>query len=133
MRAQASLDMMLGTAVMLTMVAVLSLLAMGFSTDAMRLWAAQGTVNGLGKMADNLYGMGIGSGDVASVYVPDSVQAVTISGKVITLKLLTSTGNITVFYDTLATVNGSVYAAGGWQRIGLKVNGTGAVQINGLS
>lgn len=123
--------MLLITGLGLIIVGVFFVLAMNSASTSMRQWAAQDAVNKLGKLADNIYGIGIGSQDMASIYMPDGVRAVSISGHAVQISIDTPSGNnVTVYADTIALLNGSLNAYPGWQRVHLIVNNTGAVQIN---
>jgi uncharacterized protein (UPF0333 family) len=116
-KGQASLEQLLITALMLTVVGVLFFMAMTYSADTLRAMQAKDAVDKMAKTADYVYSLGPGYKQSARLTFPDNTQLFNASGKRIWVSIPLSSGTEDVYANTRATVFGSLRSMTGTQDV----------------
>jgi hypothetical protein len=106
----------------------LTSVSQNFSQDN-SLAVASNSIKKIGQNADWVYSQGIPSKLDISVVIPDNVQNITISGKEILCKVMTSAGVSDIYYDSIANLTGNLTTSPGQYNVIIQAVANG-VQIS---
>lgn len=130
MKGQASLEQLVVIAAALAFIAVAFYFASSYSSDSVAIAQSQDAVNRLAAGSDYVYSLGPNSKEYVTVYIPSSVQNITVSGNTIDFRVPTSAGGLTDVHATSkASLIGEIPAYTGQQKILIQYLPNGKVSI----
>lgn len=135
LKAQSSLEQLLIVALAVALIAIAFSLSSTYSSDSLKISQAQDAVDRLAATADYVYSLGPNSKEYATVYLPEDISLVSVSGNRILFTIGTSAGSTDVFASSNAQLIGSLPNGRGKQKVLVQYLSTGRVVIGeaGLS
>ncbi len=85
----------------------------GQANDRYATAYAKNFVKKLSETADMVHSQSMGAKAKISVFVPENVQGINITGNHIRMKVLTTSGTVDVWEDTMGNLNGTIPAVTG--------------------
>ncbi len=87
--------------------------------DDSNILSAKNAVNKLGETVDWVYSQGPPAKHTFIVYIPEGVETISFDNKMIFFKVKTSAGTTDVYYQTIASLNGTISNKSGYYHVSL--------------
>jgi hypothetical protein len=123
------LEQLIVIGVAIAFTAIIFFFASSYSADSLRVAQAQDSVDRLAAAADYVYSLGPNSKDYVTVYLPEDLSHINVSGDRILFRLVSQNGVTDVFAHSKSELIGSLPSGRGKQKILVQYLSNGKVVI----
>lgn len=126
---QSSLELLVMFGMAMAFVVAAFTIATGYSQDSIGISQAQDAADRLANGADYVYTLGPNSKEYATIYLPQEIEMMNISGNRVLFKLQTSSGIVDIYATTKGQVINALPQARGKQKVLIQYLPSGKVLI----
>lgn len=126
---QASLEQLIVIGLALSFVVISFYLASAYSTDSLRISQGQDAVERISAGVDYVYTLGPNSRDYVTVFMPDDIRLLNISGTRMVMTVGTTSGQTDIYANTKANLVGALPTTPGRQKVLIQYLPDGTVSI----